>query len=581
MYRYIVRTLCGEKQYDLTLDNLRGIYTALSLYAICKEHVDKEVNIFMYGYKDPSRGKYFIGKFHIDPSTRQLENASNKQEIVTDPLPGNPSGKRDNYLDNYKGSSGIIISFSPSDAYNEIVPYPIVFLRRPLTNLEPSGLNITLKSKTLPIVTDNIEEYLSGILLLETLQNKFNVFYISDGGQEIIHSRSVGFPWNELPRDMKVLIAGFDLCSVYGVNKEFHNIFKTMSINAFSPEKQRKFVESTLRRGNISNRDIELLKEYMTEEVPKDFKVVAFLPESLIRYHYDLISKCANSQEIIFMARANVNYLKYLRILGLEVDKYVLDALQIDLMHGLPGKDKVLYPKINDSIYYMIGDLCINDGVANPRVLGKVITMSGSLDNSITRLLSLTQRRGSDYCISVQLCVLSQSIRMKNIPLISWLLRNYYDPNVNSSFVTYSLSGSLMSEVENHLYEMILYDINNSDSLSYLSDLSQKDYDRIFSGRDSVSTLGSIFESIIFKLQNNSIDTLAMIAIAILKNPYLRGITSNTISLVSNLDNSNQYNLEIKKLVSEKAELDNNNPSNFGMRGLRKHITRRNILSRK
>ena len=128
MYRYTVVTLNGESQYDLTISNLQGIYTVLSLYRGAGFPIPTNVVMFAKGYEN-------IGRSH---------------------------------------------SFSPNLAYNGAIPRPFDFYGVKLLKLNPSDLSIRFENASLPIVTDNVREYFSGILLIETLFNFSNVFYISD-----------------------------------------------------------------------------------------------------------------------------------------------------------------------------------------------------------------------------------------------------------------------------------------------------------------------------------------------------------------------------------------------------------------
>lgn len=137
MYRYTIVTTDGERQYDLTLSNLRGIYSVLSLYRGAGFPIPLNVVMFANGYENTSRSS----------------------------------------------------SFSPNVAYNGAIPRPFDFYGVKLLKLKPSGLTIRFENVILPIVVDNISEYFSGIFLIETLFNLFNVFYISDGVGTITLSR--------------------------------------------------------------------------------------------------------------------------------------------------------------------------------------------------------------------------------------------------------------------------------------------------------------------------------------------------------------------------------------------------------
>lgn len=496
MYAYTVYGPSSISKYNLTLDNLKGIYSAISLYGKMRQELP-DIKLVGSGYSED----------------------------------GKPIG------------------FDPVDSYNIATPYPLSYYDNYIDSVPLHPINLFLAdnigySGGVPIITNNIMEYLGGVLLIEMLMNKNNAFYVIDNDNRVMFSRLTGFDWSGLPRELRNIITILNPCSMYGVSKELYDLSLLHIIDSISESKAKDLAQSIVERKSLLAPHITFLKNYIVKYVPTSRKFVAFLPKQLIAIHYNaMVSKSKSTEDILDIedilntARGNADYITYLSDLGVEIPYYMVDLLLRDIQTKGYG-NKELISKFVDAAYTVTTFL--SSYQLFPRRLGVIVAYSEPLEISLKRRIEYMTSKIEEYGLPTFNTSVSDIASVHNIPLLVWLLRN-----VPEGIMLGDKPIKLISKLYRNLYHLV--------TSPGLNVVSQEDYDFIFRypelGNNSEGL--DMLKHIIWNLRSKRNEDEGMIALALLKNPYII-IDDELRNKAASLNDNGKYNVEIRKLILQR-----------------------------
>jgi len=263
--------------------------------------------------------------------------------------------------------------------------------------------------------------------------------------------------------------------------------------------------------------------------------MIAFLPTSLIRYHYDIATRAGfTSDQIMILARGNASYIEYLRTLGVKVTE-VLDAI-IDSIETTSYSDVVL-PKLADAAYYVTTVLPKNISYDEAGYFATIVTHSQPLEVAIQRRGKYLEPPITFPVDAMESNIISNSV-VYNLPLLAWMLRN---------ITTYN------EQYTREASEYMKKSLNDIGNTQDLSKVPQDDYDYIFSKIATDSNYIKIMLVRTLNLMKTNIH-YGRIVLALLKIPFTT-LHSLVKSRIAELHDTQEYTMEIKKLASIPSQL--------------------------
>jgi hypothetical protein len=215
------------------------------------------------------------------------------------------------------------------------------------------------------LVTDNIDEYKSGVLLLDRILGNNDSYYICetnpDGtlGNYQFFSRLQGFNWYGLPRELREIIMSYNRVEWITLSKQYYNHALSLLNNTFSFFNYRRAMIIIRVKTSITKEQ----KQYIINQIKSpfialhfDFDMTRSLFDPEIREVYtNEVLGSKSKVELMSSALVNISYVMYLSkkmtISQKELDE-IIEVARV-MFRGHRRCDKGLFTSIATSVTYL------------------------------------------------------------------------------------------------------------------------------------------------------------------------------------------------------------------------------------
>lgn len=217
------------------------------------------------------------------------------------------------------------------------------------------------------LVSDNMDSYRSGILLMDTIRDENNSYYIYDLNDDgttrnpIFFSRLHGFDWSGLPRELREIIMAYNPAEWLNVSKEYYNYILPLlgsgKLHDTNISRLKVMMECTKNPTPVQRQYIINRMQYKPHEVEVNSYITSnlFDPEIVKSYTNIVLQSNVKKSTLMMYALVNITYVRYLsKFIVMTQKKFdkIIEAAK-DIYTKEPFITKDLYTSIITSITYI------------------------------------------------------------------------------------------------------------------------------------------------------------------------------------------------------------------------------------